>query len=181
MRVAIPSRLFSDHVKWRALPDSAGLYQCNISVDICTRQPEAKLRWLNWAVQELHRTIPNTEQIHPYKVLKAMLDHAPTERSERFVACSIICCGEVVSNSWVWQMRFLVLVLEIAFYPTHFLCSQICIYGRNHPLSVHSTPSLSSTPLMTTVSEQRRTGFVEDVWSRFSVPNTFSIAPQTPE
>jgi hypothetical protein len=55
-----------------------------------TRQAEEKLCWLNLALQE----IPNAQQIDSYKVLRAMLDHAPTERGKRYAACCIICCGE---------------------------------------------------------------------------------------
>jgi len=64
----------------------------NISVDMRTRQAEAKLCWLNLAFQE----IPNAQQIgdlDSYKVLKAMVDHA---RGKQYAAC---CCGEDVSNS----------------------------------------------------------------------------------
>ena len=95
----------------------------NISVDMRTRQAEAKLCWLTLAFQK----IPNAQQIDSYKVLKAMLDHAPTERGKRYAACCIICCGEdrvpLVSfaNDWV---KFLLYpcMLEIAFLlvPTHF-------------------------------------------------------------
>jgi len=53
----------------------------NISVDMRTRQAEAKLCWPNLAFQE----IPNAQKIgdsDSYKVLKAMVDHAPTERGK---------------------------------------------------------------------------------------------------
>jgi hypothetical protein len=64
----------------------------NISVTVAvrTRQAEEKLCWLSLAFQE----IPNAHQIDSYEVLKAMLDHAPTERGKRYAACCIICCGE---------------------------------------------------------------------------------------
>ena len=50
----------------------------NISIAMRTRQAEETLCWLSLVFQE----IPNTEKIDPYKVLKAMLDHAPTERGK---------------------------------------------------------------------------------------------------
>jgi hypothetical protein len=71
-----------------------------------TRQAAAKLHWLVTGFQESRRMIPNTE-IDSYRVLKAMLDHAPTERGKRYVACCIICCGEHLAelvglaNDWL--------------------------------------------------------------------------------
>jgi hypothetical protein len=37
-------------------------------------------------------------QIDSHKVLEAMLEHAPTERGKRYVACAIICCREDVQE-----------------------------------------------------------------------------------
>ena len=72
-----------------------------------TRQAEARLRWFTEVAPLTEsRTIPDTG-IDAYKVLKAMLDHAPTERGKRYVACCIICgeesCVELIAlaNDWV--------------------------------------------------------------------------------
>jgi hypothetical protein len=77
----------------------------NFSLDVRTRQAEANLDRLK-GFPESHRMIANTE-IDSYGILKAMLDHAPTERGKAYVACSIICCNENLdelvglANGWL--------------------------------------------------------------------------------
>lgn len=60
----------------------------HIPTTMRTQQAEARLRWFSQVVPEF-RTIPDTG-IDSYKVLKAMLDHAPTERGKFYVACCIM-------------------------------------------------------------------------------------------
>jgi hypothetical protein len=64
----------------------------HIPITMRAQQAEARLRWFSQVVPE-SRTIPDTG-IDSYKVLKAMLDHAPTERGKCYVACCIICGDE---------------------------------------------------------------------------------------
>ena len=72
-----------------------------------TRQAEVRLRWFTEVLPLAEsRMIPDTT-IDSHKVLKAMLDHAPTERGKRYAACCIICdkesCVELIAlaNDWV--------------------------------------------------------------------------------
>ncbi|KIM44409.1 hypothetical protein M413DRAFT_24912 [Hebeloma cylindrosporum] len=44
------------------------------------RQAESRLYWLDLVVPKSLRMFPECEEIDAYRVLKAMLDHAPTER-----------------------------------------------------------------------------------------------------
>lgn len=85
--------------------------QALISDDTTTamriRQAEARLLWFaEVAPLAQSRTIPDTV-IDAYRVLKAMLDYAPTERGKRYTACCIICGKEcraqliALANDWV--------------------------------------------------------------------------------
>jgi len=71
------------------------------------RQAEARLLWfVEVAPLTQSRTIPDTA-IDAYKILKAMLDYAPTERGKRYAACCIMCGKEcrdqliALANDWV--------------------------------------------------------------------------------
>jgi hypothetical protein len=109
------SREPSDTSDTSALTASIGeldqTIQALISDDTTTpmyiRQAEARLLWFaEVAPQTQSRTIPGIE-IDAHKVLKAMLDHAPTERGKRYAACCIICGKEcrvqliALANDWV--------------------------------------------------------------------------------
>jgi hypothetical protein len=92
-----------------------------VHIDVRTRQAHARLDFLN-GYSRSQRMIPNTE-IDSYKVLEAMLIHAPTERGKLYVACAIFCCrrdvlAELVSlaHDWVKLLLWPCITLDNFFY-----------------------------------------------------------------
>ena len=109
--ISIPREPSDSSALTASIGDLSQTIQALISDDIPTtmrtRQAKARLRWFaEVAPLTESRTIADTG-IDAYKVLKAMLDHAPTERGKRYVACCIICGAEcrveliALANDWV--------------------------------------------------------------------------------
>ena len=82
----------------------------DVPTSMRTQQAEARLRWFIVVLPQAEsRMIPDIA-IDSHKVLKAMLDHAPTERGKRYAACCIMCdkesCVELMALASDW-VKFL--------------------------------------------------------------------------
>jgi len=102
-------------------------------------------------------------------ILRAMIDHAPCERGQRYAACAIICCDNEklqlvnVANDWV---KFLLLPCSYIFLSQMHQLPQLDLvalaYKNPTPRSDYSTPTLDDTQQsMTTVKQNRPSSFRE--------------------
>jgi hypothetical protein len=106
-------------------------------------------------------------------ILRAMIDHAPCDRGQRYAACVIICCDNEkpqlvnVANDWV---KFLILPCKSpVFLSQMHQLPQPSLVARAYknttpPRSDYSTPTLDDTQQsMTTVKQNRPNSFQESV------------------